>query len=74
LPTMPPMVAREAVEMSTGNHKPCGLMASEFGLARVRHYEAPDAGYTRLPVTSPAMTVNVTEQRSNARASASCCC
>ena len=22
---MPPMVAREAVEMSTGNHRPCGL-------------------------------------------------
>ena len=25
LPAMPPMVAREAVEMSTGNHRPCGL-------------------------------------------------
>ena len=22
---MPPMVAREAVETSTGNHRPCGL-------------------------------------------------
>ena len=25
LPVMPPMVAREAVEISTGNHRPCGL-------------------------------------------------
>src|SRR5664279_5251146 len=24
-PAMPPMVAREEVEMSTGNHRPCGL-------------------------------------------------
>ena len=25
---MPPMVAREAVEMSTGNHKPCGFQGA----------------------------------------------
>ena len=27
LPVMPPMVAREAVEISTGNHRPCGFSA-----------------------------------------------
>ena len=41
---MPPMVG-EAVEMSTGNHKPCGLMASNSGLPN-SHHEAPDVGYT----------------------------
>jgi hypothetical protein len=27
LPAMPPIVAREAVETSTGNHRPCGFSA-----------------------------------------------
>src|SRR5688572_4310248 len=31
-------------------------MASELGLARVPRYWLPQVGYTRLAVTSPAMT------------------
>src|SRR5262245_66116941 len=32
-------------------------MASQLGLARVARYEVQEVGYTRLPVTSPAMTL-----------------
>ena len=49
---MPPMVAREAVETSTGNHRPCGLQRAveivehDAGLdpaAAAGHVEIEDA-------------------------------
>src|SRR5258705_23750 len=48
---MPPMVAREAVEMSTGNHKPCGLSR------RLRSSSTmPGSTTQRLPATSRSST------------------
>ena len=46
-PAMPPMVAREAVEISTGNHRPCGLSA------RLRSSSTmPGSTVQRRPATS----------------------
>ena len=48
---MPPMVAREAVEMSTGNHRPCGLSRRLSSSSTM-----PGSTTQRRPATSSSTT------------------
>ena len=48
---MPPMVAREAVEISTGNHRPCGL-----SLRLSSSSTMPGSTTQRRPATSSSST------------------
>ena len=48
---MPPMVAREAVEMSTGNHSPCGLSRRLSSSSTM-----PGSTTQRRPATSSSST------------------